>query len=212
MGPSAALGPVIVRMSDFKTNEYAGLLGGSWFEPNEANPMLGFRGTARYTHPAYAEGFALECAAMKRAREMMGLNNIKLMIPFCRRLDEGTRVVQRMRELGLERGKEGTTQGAREVPGGFDLQGLRRAFKGLYMANNGYDLDLALQARRLNRADLISFGRLYIANPDLVERLQGGAPLNVAKRETFFGGGAEGYTDYPTLAQRPALDAAAMHR
>jgi pyruvate,water dikinase len=99
--------PVIVRMSDFKTNEYAGLLGGRWFEPNEANPMLGFRGASRYTHPAYAEGFALECAAMKRAREMMGLTNIKLMIPFCRRLEEGTRVVQRMRELGLERGKDG---------------------------------------------------------------------------------------------------------
>ncbi len=99
--------PVIVRMSDFKTNEYAGLLGGRWFEPTEANPMLGFRGASRYTHPAYSEGFALECAAMKRARETMGLTNIKLMIPFCRRLEEGTRVVQRMRELGLERGKQG---------------------------------------------------------------------------------------------------------
>ncbi|MGO9992135.1 MAG: phosphoenolpyruvate synthase [Steroidobacteraceae bacterium] len=97
--------PVIVRMSDFKTNEYAGLLGGRWFEVTESNPMLGFRGASRYTHPAYAEGFALECAAMKRARETMGLSNIKLMIPFCRRVDEGARVVERMRELGLERGK-----------------------------------------------------------------------------------------------------------
>lgn len=99
--------PVIVRLSDFKTNEYAGLLGGRWFEAEEANPMLGFRGASRYTHPAYAEGFALECAAMKRAREAMGLTNIKLMIPFCRRVDEGARVVERMRELGLERGKNG---------------------------------------------------------------------------------------------------------
>jgi pyruvate, water dikinase len=99
--------PVIVRMSDFKTNEYAGLLGGRWFEAVEANPMLGFRGASRYTHPAYAEGFALECAAMKRAREVMGLTNIKLMIPFCRRVEEGARVVERMRELGLERGKNG---------------------------------------------------------------------------------------------------------
>ena len=99
--------PVIVRMSDFKTNEYAGLLGGRGFEPTEANPMLGFRGASRYTHPAYAEGFALECAAMKRAREVLGLTNIKLMIPFCRRLDEGARVVERMRELGLQRGKGG---------------------------------------------------------------------------------------------------------
>ncbi len=99
--------PVIVRMSDFKTNEYAGLLGGRWFEPAEDNPMLGFRGASRYTHPAYAEGFALECAAMKRAREALGLTNIKLMIPFCRRVEEGARVVERMRELGLERGKDG---------------------------------------------------------------------------------------------------------
>ena len=65
--------PVIVRMSDFKTNEYASLLGGRWFEPKEENPMLGFRGASRYAHPAYAEGFALECAAMKRVREEMGL-------------------------------------------------------------------------------------------------------------------------------------------
>ena len=99
--------PVIVRMSDFKTNEYAGLLGGRWFEEQEANPMLGFRGASRYTHPAYADGFALECAAMKRAREVMGLTNIKLMIPFCRRVEEGARVIQRMRELGLERGHNG---------------------------------------------------------------------------------------------------------
>ena len=99
--------PVIVRMSDFKTNEYAGLLGGHWFETKEENPMLGFRGASRYTHPAYAEGFALECAAMKRARETMGLTNIKLMIPFCRRVAEGERVVKRMRELGLARGENG---------------------------------------------------------------------------------------------------------
>jgi len=99
--------PVIVRMSDFKTNEYAGLLGGRWFEPREENPMLGFRGASRYAHPAYTEGFALECAAMKRARETMGLTNIKLMIPFCRRVEEGRIVLARMRELGLERGKNG---------------------------------------------------------------------------------------------------------
>lgn len=99
--------PVIVRMSDFKTNEYAGLLGGRWFEPREENPMLGFRGAARYAHPAYAEGFGLECAAMKRARETMGLTNIKLMIPFCRRTSEARAVLARMKEFGLERGTNG---------------------------------------------------------------------------------------------------------
>ncbi|MDE2263137.1 MAG: phosphoenolpyruvate synthase [Gammaproteobacteria bacterium] len=99
--------PVIVRMSDFKTNEYAGLLGGRWFEPREENPMLGFRGASRYAHPAYAEGFALECAAMRRARETMGLSNIKLMIPFCRRVEEARAVLSHMKSLGLERGKNG---------------------------------------------------------------------------------------------------------
>ncbi|HEY9724350.1 MAG TPA: phosphoenolpyruvate synthase, partial [Oscillatoriaceae cyanobacterium] len=99
--------PVIVRMSDFKTNEYASLLGGASFEPHEDNPMLGFRGAARYTHPAYEEGFALECRAMKRVREEMGLQNVTLMIPFCRRVEEAERVVKRMAELGLERGKNG---------------------------------------------------------------------------------------------------------
>jgi pyruvate,water dikinase len=99
--------PVIVRMSDFKTNEYASLLGGAVFEPSEANPMLGFRGAARYTHPAYAEGFALECRAMKRVRDEMGLTNLRLMIPFCRRVEEAEDVLRAMAQHGLERGRDG---------------------------------------------------------------------------------------------------------
>ncbi len=99
--------PVVVRMSDFKTNEYASLLGGAGFEPDEENPMLGFRGASRYAHPAYEEGFALECRAMKRVREQMGLINVILMIPFVRRVEEADRVLAKMAELGLERGKEG---------------------------------------------------------------------------------------------------------
>jgi pyruvate,water dikinase len=99
--------PVIVRMSDFKTNEYASLLGGKWFEPHEENPMLGFRGASRYTHPAYADGFALECLAMKRVRQEMGLRNVKLMIPFCRRVAEAERVLAAMAVHGLQRGVDG---------------------------------------------------------------------------------------------------------
>ncbi len=99
--------PVVVRMSDFKTNEYASLLGGSVFEAEEANPMIGFRGASRYTHPAYEQGFALECAAMKRVREDMGLTNVILMIPFCRRVDEAERVLAKMAELGLKQGDNG---------------------------------------------------------------------------------------------------------
>ncbi len=92
----------IVRMSDFKSNEYANLLGGRHFEPIEENPMLGFRGAARYTHPQYAEGFELECKAMKRAIEIMGFDNIVLMIPFCRRVDEAKRVKEALIKNGLE--------------------------------------------------------------------------------------------------------------
>ncbi len=99
--------PCVVRMSDFKTNEYAKLLGGRFFEPEEDNPMIGFRGAARYTHPAYEEGFALECAAMKRVREEMGFENVVLMIPFCRRVEEGKKVLRTMRKYGLERGEKG---------------------------------------------------------------------------------------------------------
>ena len=99
--------PVIVRLSDFKSNEYAALLGGRDFEPHEENPMIGFRGAARYVHPAYAEGFALECRAMKRVREQMGLVNLKLMVPFCRRLDEARAVLAEMARHGLVRGDNG---------------------------------------------------------------------------------------------------------
>ena len=99
--------PVIVRMSDFKTNEYASLLGGKAFEPIESNPMIGFRGASRYAHPAYQEGFALECAAMRRVRDDMGLRNVILMIPFCRRVEEGQRVVDVMAAHGLTRGEHG---------------------------------------------------------------------------------------------------------
>lgn len=99
--------PVVVRMSDFKTNEYAQLIGGAQFEPVEANPMIGFRGASRYAHPAYEDGFALECAAMKRVREAMGFANVVLMIPFCRRVDEARRVLEKMEQFGLRRGECG---------------------------------------------------------------------------------------------------------
>ena len=96
---------------------------------------------------------------------------------------------------------EGTTQGSREMRGGFDMQELPRSLHAArYIANNGYDLHLALEARRYGLADLIAFGRLHIANPDLVARLSSALPLNVPDRTTFFGDGARGYTDYPFLA------------
>jgi len=93
--------PVIVRLSDFKSNEYANLLGGKQFEPKEENPMIGWRGASRYYDPRYREGFALECQAMKRVREEMGLTNVILMVPFCRTPNEGRRVLDEMAKHGL---------------------------------------------------------------------------------------------------------------
>ncbi len=98
---------VIVRLSDFKTNEYANLVGGREYEPVEENPMLGFRGASRYYNPRYQAGFALECRAMKKVRDEMGLTNVKLMIPFCRTVEEGRKVIAEMAKHGLERGKNG---------------------------------------------------------------------------------------------------------
>ena len=99
--------PVIVRTSDFKTNEYARLLGGSEFEPKEENPMLGFRGASRYYDEGYSEGFALECAALKKVRDEMGLTNLKVMIPFCRTIKEAQKVLDVMAENGLKQGENG---------------------------------------------------------------------------------------------------------
>jgi len=98
---------VIVRMSDFKSNEYANLIGGRYFEADEENPMIGFRGASRYYDDRYRDGFALECEAMKKVRNDMGLTNVKLMIPFCRTVEEGKRVIKVMADNGLVQGENG---------------------------------------------------------------------------------------------------------
>jgi pyruvate,water dikinase len=98
---------VIVRLSDFKSNEYADLIGGRGYEPTEENPMLGFRGASRYYDPRYQAGFALECQAMRKVRDEMGLTNLKLMVPFCRTVEEGRRVLAEMARHGLKRGDKG---------------------------------------------------------------------------------------------------------
>ncbi|MGE3703527.1 MAG: phosphoenolpyruvate synthase [Hyphomicrobiaceae bacterium] len=99
--------PVIVRLSDFKSNEYAHLIGGAAFEPEEENPMLGWRGASRYYDERYREGFALECRALKTVRERIGLENVIVMVPFCRTLEEADRVLAVMKESGLEPGRDG---------------------------------------------------------------------------------------------------------
>ena len=130
--------PVIVRTSDFKTNEYAQLLGGREFEPAEENPMIGFRGASRYYDARYSDGFALECAALRRARHDLGLTNIKVMIPFCRTVEEGRRVLAAMAANGLRQGEEGLEVYAMcEVPSNAILaEEFLRVFDGFSIGSN----------------------------------------------------------------------------
>ncbi|MDD5124600.1 phosphoenolpyruvate synthase [Methylovulum sp.] len=154
--------PVVVRMSDFKTNEYATLLGGRWFEFDEANPMIGFRGASRYTHPAYAEGFALECAAMKRVRNDMGLTNVILMIPFCRRVQEAKKVLDYMAQLDLKRGQNGLQIYVMcEIPNNvIQIDAFSEHFDGFSIGSNdltqltlGVDRDSAILAEDFDERD-----------------------------------------------------------
>jgi len=153
---------VIVRMSDFKTNEYANLIGGTAFEPDEENPMLGFRGASRYYNERYREGFQLECAAMKRVREDMGLTNVKLMIPFCRTVEEGRKVVELMAEFGLKRGDEGLEiYMMTEIPSNVILaKDFAQHFDGFSIGSNdltqltlGLDRDSAIVSDLFNERD-----------------------------------------------------------
>ncbi|MFB9843585.1 phosphoenolpyruvate synthase [Mucilaginibacter ginsenosidivorans] len=146
---------VIVRMSDFKSNEYAGLVGGKYFEPREENPMIGFRGASRYYNPRYREGFRLECEAMKIVRDEMGLTNVKLMIPFCRTVEEGKKVIAQMKEFGLTQGENGLEIFVMaEIPSNVILAGeFAKIFDGFSIGSNdltqltlGIDRDSALIA------------------------------------------------------------------
>ncbi|MBI4140957.1 phosphoenolpyruvate synthase, partial [Candidatus Woesearchaeota archaeon] len=146
---------VIVRMSDFKSNEYANLIGGHQFEPKEENPMIGWRGASRYYKPGYKDGFALECRAMKRVRDEMGLTNVKLMIPMCRTVDEGKKVLSVMAENGLVRGKNNLEVYVMcEVPSNVILaEEFSKIFDGFSIGSNdltqltlGIDRDSALVA------------------------------------------------------------------
>ena len=148
--------PVIVRLSDFKTNEYAKLLGGHGFEPREENPMLGFRGASRYTHPAYADGFALECAALRRVREDMGLENVRIMVPFCRRVEEGAQVIAALATHGLTRGESGLEVYVMcEIPNNvIQIDAFARLFDGFSIGSN----DLTQLVLGVDRdSDMVSF-------------------------------------------------------
>ena len=154
--------PVIVRLSDFKTNEYASLVGGRYFEPEEDNPMIGFRGASRYYDEQYREGFALECRALKRVREDMGLTNLIIMVPFCRRVDEGEKVIAEMAKNGLKRGENGLeVYVMSEIPNNVILvDEFSKLFDGFSIGSNdltqltlGIDRDSALLAYEFDERD-----------------------------------------------------------
>jgi pyruvate,water dikinase len=154
--------PAIVRLSDFKTNEYAHLLGGRSFEPEEENPMLGFRGASRYYDERYQEGFALECRALKRVREVLGFMNVIVMVPFCRTLAEADRVLAAMDENGLRRGEGGLQVYMMcEIPSNVILAGeFAKRFDGFSIGSNdltqlilGVDRDSDLLAPLFDERD-----------------------------------------------------------
>jgi pyruvate, water dikinase len=154
--------PVVVRTSDFKTNEYAELLGGAEFEPREENPMIGFRGASRYYDAQYADGFALECAALLRVRRDLGLTNVKVMIPFCRTVQEGRRVLETMAAHGLRQGEDGLEVYAMcEVPSNAVLaEEFLQIFDGFSIGSNdltqltlGLDRDSGTVARLFDERD-----------------------------------------------------------
>lgn len=149
-------------MSDFKTNEYASLVGGRYFEPEEENPMIGFRGASRYYHEKYSEGFALECKAMRRVREDMGLTNLVVMVPFCRRIKEAEKVLMELAANGLRQGENGLNIYMMcEVPNNVILvDEFSQLFDGFSIGSNdltqlvlGVDRDSALVAHDFDERD-----------------------------------------------------------
>ena len=194
--------PVIVRLSDFKTDEYAALIGGAEFEPKEANPMLGFRGASRYSHPAYAEGFALECAALRRVREDMGLKNIIVMVPFCRRVVEAETVIAELAKHGLRRGEDGFELYVMcEIPNNvIQVDEFAKVFDGFSIGSNdltqlnlGVDRDSDIVAFDFDERDpgMLEMFRLAIAGARRNRRhvgICGEAPANYPEIARFLAG------------------------
>ncbi|HIQ27528.1 MAG TPA: phosphoenolpyruvate synthase [Sulfurovum sp.] len=190
--------PCIVRMSDFKSNEYATLIGGKYFEENEANPMIGFRGASRYTHPAYEEAFALECAAMKRVRNEMGFTNVILMIPFCRRVEEGKNVLSVMEKHGLKQGINGLKVYIMcEIPNNVILiDEFCQYFDGISIGSN----DLTQLVLGVDRdSDIVSFD-YNERDPGVMKMIE--MAVEGAKRNHRHSGiCGQGPSDYPEMAK-----------
>jgi len=188
--------PVIARLSDFKSNEYAALLGGAVFEPQESNPMLGFRGASRYAHPDYREGFALECAAFKKVREEMGFTNVQVMVPFCRRVSEGQQTLAEMADNGLARSADFQVYLMCEIPNNVILiDDFARDFDAFSIGSNdltqltlGVDRDSALVAFDFDERDP---GVLQMLRMAIEGAHRNGRPIGIC---------GQGPSDYPDLA------------
>lgn len=188
---------VIVRLSDFKTNEYANLIGGKDFEPKEENPMLGFRGASRYYNKRYKDGFALECAAIKRVRDTMGLTNLKVMVPFCRTLLEGKKVLLIMEENGLKRGENGLEVYTMvEIPSNVILaEEFAQIFDGFSIGSN----DLTQLTLGIDRDSEI-MGGLFDENDPAAKKMISMAISSAKKTETKIGLCGQAPSDFPEFA------------
>jgi pyruvate, water dikinase len=189
---------VIVRLSDFKSNEYADLLGGRRYEPTEENPMLGFRGAARYYDPRYRDGFALECQAMRKVRDEMGLINVKLMVPFCRTVDEGRKVVAEMQKHGLQQGENGLEVYVMcEIPSNILLAAdFAEIFDGFSIGSN----DLTQLVLGVDRDSAI-VAHLFDERDPAVKAMTASVIKAAKARERKIGICGQAPSDYPEFAQ-----------
>lgn len=189
---------VIVRMSDFKSNEYANLVGGQQFEPLEENPMIGFRGASRYYSPLYKDGFALECKAMKKVRDEMGFSNVKLMVPFCRTVEEGKKVIATMQEFGLEQGQNGLEIYVMvEIPSNVLMaEEFAEIFDGFSIGSN----DLTQLTLGLDRDSALVSGLFNEKNP-AVMRLIANAIRTARRKGIKIGLCGQAPSDMPEFAQ-----------
>jgi pyruvate,water dikinase len=189
---------VIVRMSDFKTNEYANLIGGKQFEPDEENPMLGFRGALRYYSPLYREGFRLECEAIKIVRNQMGLTNVKVMIPFCRTVEEGEKVVKLMEDFGLKQGDNGLEIYVMiEIPSNVIMaKKFAKVFDGFSIGSN----DLTQLTLGIDRDSAI-VSNLFDENNEAVKWMLQSVIQTAKKCGVKIGFCGQAPSDYPEFAQ-----------
>jgi pyruvate, water dikinase len=189
--------PVIVRMADFKTNEYSGLLGGAQFEPKEDNPMMGWRGASRYYDPAYEPGFALECKAFKKVRDEFGLKNMELMIPMCRTITEGKKVLDTMAKYGVVRGQNGLKVNVMcEVPANVILADqFLDLFDGFSIGSN----DLTQFTLAVDR-DSQLVAHVYDERNDAVKTLVAKAIETCNRRGKYIGICGQAPSDYPEFA------------